>query len=80
MDRVDDFYNELLLAFAMPDRMFWRKFRRLTLPKRTWRLLRRGLMKADRFFVSNELVEEAVKMSFMPPKKLLRLIGLLDHV
>ena len=34
MDRVDDFYNELLLGFAMPDRMFWRKFRRADILQR----------------------------------------------
>ena len=31
-------------------------------------------MEADRFFVSDELVQEAVKMSYMPPKKLFDLI------
>ena len=71
MDRVDDFYNELLLAFAMPDRMFWRKLAKSRRTATELAVVRNGLMKADRFFVSNELVEEAVKMSFMPPHKLL---------
>ena len=38
MDRLDDFYNELLLAFAMPDRMFWIKWRRASTANETWRL------------------------------------------
>ena len=40
MDRVDDFYNELLLGFAMPDRMFahGEKFEEQVMPKKrfTW--------------------------------------------
>ena len=75
MDRVDDFYNELLLAFAMPDRMFWRKLAKSKHTARNVAVVRNGLMKADRFFVSDELVEEAVKMSFMPPHKILELVG-----
>ena len=74
MDRLDDFYNELLLGFAMPDRMFAHKIQKTRTAKENFYLVRRGLMEADRFFVSDELVAEAVKMSFMPPKKLLRLI------
>ena len=38
MDRVDDFYNELLLAFAMPDRMFWKNWRRADILHGTWQL------------------------------------------
>ena len=74
MDRLDDFYNELLLGFAMPDRMFAHKIQKTRNAKENFFLVRRGLMDADRFFVSDELVAEAVKMSFMPPSKLLRLI------
>lgn len=74
MDRLDDFYNELLLGFAMPDRMFAHKIQKTRNAKENFFLVRRGLMEADRFFVSDELVAEAVKMSFMPPSKLLRLI------
>ena len=75
MDRVDDFYNELLLAFAMPDRMFWRKLAKSKHTPRNVAVVRNNLMKADRFFVSNELIQEAVKMSYMPPQKLFDLIG-----
>lgn len=75
MDRVDDFYNELLLAFAMPDRMFYKKLAKGKYTARNVAVVRNNLMKADRFFVSNELIQEAVKMSYMPPQKLFDLIG-----
>ena len=75
MDRVDDFYNELLLAFAMPDRMVYKKLAKGKYTARNLAVVRNNIMKADRFFVSNELIQEAVKMSYMPPQKLFDLIG-----
>ena len=74
MDRLDDFYNQLLLGFAMPDRMFMGKMQKTRFAQQTLSLTRNGIMNADRFFVHDELLEEAVKMSLLPPKKLVELI------
>ena len=74
MDRLDDFYNQLLLGFAMPDRMFMGKMQKSRFAQQTLSLTRTGIMNADRFFVHDELLEEAVKMSLLPPKKLVELI------
>ena len=75
MDRLDDFYNQLLLGFTMPDRMFVGKPKKTKFAQSTLNLTRNGIMSADRFFVHDELLEEAVKMSMLPPKKLVELIG-----
>lgn len=74
MDRLDDLYNQLLLGFAMPERMFVGKVMKTRFAQQTLNLSRNGIMNADRFFVHDELLEEAVKMSMLPPKKLVELI------
>ena len=51
MDRLDDFYNQLLLGFAMPDRMFMGKMQKTRFAQQTLSLARTGIMNADRFFV-----------------------------
>ena len=70
---IDDFFNELLSGFANPKRAF-KRYEKNKFNEHTRREVRQKLLGAEKFYVDDSLLENAVNASFAPPKALLGML------
>lgn len=70
---IDDFFNELLSGFANPKRAF-KHYEKNKFNEHTRREVRQKLLGAEKFYVDDSLLENAVNAGFSSPKALLGML------